>query len=111
MDGFDAYKVERGDEIVEFSLDDDSQESVFLAVKISSEKLETTWKNVQKEMEIIQTGSIFPTASPSSSQSGRQLSKTYPKGRSRVEILPNDDERVVRAGTWCGLFFFILKID
>lgn len=29
MDGFDAYKVERGDEIVEFSLDDDSQESVF----------------------------------------------------------------------------------
>ena len=57
-------------------------------------------------MEIIQTGSIFPTASPSSSQSGRQLSKTYPKGRSRVEILPNDDERVVRAGTWCELFLF-----
>ena len=56
-------------------------------------------------MEIIQTGSIFPTASPSTSQSGpsRQLAKGYPKGRSRVEILPNDDERVVRAGIVCGL--------
>jgi len=76
MDGFDAYKVERGDEIVEFNLDDDSQ-----------------------EMEIIQTGSIFPTSSPSSSSGAtpRSAATKYQKGRSRVEILPNDDERVVRA--------------
>ena len=49
MDGFDAYKVERGDEIVEFSLDDDSQESVVLSDKISSEKLDGLEKRSKRK--------------------------------------------------------------
>ena len=98
MDGFDAYKVERGDEIVEFNLDDDSQESVFY--NLENLKFDN-FENAKKEMEIIQTGSIFPTSSPSSSSGAtpRSAATKYQKGRSRVEILPNDDERVVRAGT------------
>ena len=74
MDHFDTFKMEpSGSEVVEFSLDDDGQ-----------------------EMEIIQSGSIFPT-----SQTSTQMPKAPRRsttGRSRVEILPNDDERVVRAG-------------
>ena len=71
MDHFDTFKMEpTGSEVVEFSLDDDGQ-----------------------EMEIIQSGSIFPTTSAVTKPPRRSTT-----GRSRVEILPNDDERVVRAG-------------
>ena len=88
MDNFgnDGFKIEpSGSEVIEFNLDDEGQ-----------------------EMEIIQSGTIFHPTQPTTSAHKQALTKSKGSGvgRSRVEILPNDDARVVRAGKdFFDLFF------
>ena len=93
MENFDeTIKIEAtGSDVIEFNVDDE-----------------------EHEMEIIETGSIFSPAQSSSSKQKKPSRKWGGNGngwpgssRSRVEILPNDDPRVVRAGKGFAIFKII----
>ena len=77
-----------------------------------SDVIEFNLAEEEQEMEIIETGSIF-TPTPSSSRKKQERGVRKWAGtatgtvRSRVEILPNDDPRVVRAGKGSTVSFVI----
>ena len=87
MDNFDeTIKIEStsSDTVIEFNVDDE-----------------------EHEMQIIQAESMY---NPMQSSSRKKTYKSHnigKYGRTRVEILPNDDPRVVRAGKR-SLEFYIL---